>query len=523
MKKIAFLFAALAALAVSCQKASVTDEVPARGIEKTFLVSAPETRTTLDGLSVKWAAGDEINVIAATTGNQYTFTLSEGEGTTSGTFTGTLDADDAEETTFYAVYPNIAIRKASLANDILEADASLGAVQTAVKGGFDPHFALMTAVSGADGQFTFRHGAAYFKIAIGNEDVVSVNLKTSNTRFQGRPQIVASTGAYSNIQGAQDNIALSAAEGSTLERGATYYIPVLCKNSNLKVLTLTYNFSDGTSKSKSTEAKSSVKLELGKVYDLGTPTFSLAPEIAADGIVLEADATSGSIAYTVTNPVEGQSVTATLEEGVDWISNLVVGDAAVTFDCTANTGTEARTATVTLRYEGAESVAVTVRQKEPNAAPESHEYVFYLNSSGEIVQLMDGEACDYFTVSGSNKLQCSASGYFGVDSYTVDGLTLNYAKKIDGSNNVAFTTRTGYDSTVRFYCAGRNIGESGAKMNLVDGAGNKVVALDLPWADDSAVLVDSGLTALTAGTTYNFSKSKEVGLFYVIVTENEIQ
>ena len=523
MKKIALLFAALAALAVSCQKASVTDESPVKGIEKTFLVSAPETRTTLDGLSVKWAADDEINVIAAKTGNQYTFTLSEGKGTTSGTFTGTLDAEDAAETSFYAVYPNIAIRKASLANDLLDADESLGAVQTAVKGGFDPHFALMTAIVGADGQITFRHGVAYFKITIGNEDVVSVNLKTSNTRFQGRPQIVASTGAYSNIQGAVDNITLSAAEGSTLEKGATYYIPVLCKNSTLKKLTLTYTFSDGTSTSKSTEAKSSVKLELGKVYDLGTPTFSLAPTIAADGIVLEADATSGSIAFTVTNPVEGQSVTAALEEGVDWISNLEVGTSAVTFDCTANTGTEARTATITLSYEGAESVAVTVRQKEPDAVPENHEYVFYLNSSGEVVQLMDGEACAYFTVSGSNKLQCSASGYFGVDSYTVNGLTLNYAKKIDSSNNVTFTTRTGYDSTVRFYCAGRNKSETGAKMNLVDGAGNKVVALDLTWADDMAVLVDSGVKALTPGTTYTFSKSKEVGLFYVIVTENEIQ
>ena len=374
MKKLAFLLAAVAALTVSCQK-EPTETVPARGIEKTFLVSTPETRTTLDGLSIKWAANDEINVIAATTGNQYTFTLSDGAGSASASFTGNIVEEDAEETTFYAVYPNVAIRPASLANDLLEVDKPLGDTQTAVKDGFDPHFAVMTAISGEDGKFIFRHGVAYLKVTIGNEDVVSVNLKTGGSRFAGRPQIYASSGAYSNIQGAQDNITLAASEG-TLEQGATYFVPVLCKNSSLKTLTLTYTFGDGTVKTISTEAKSSVKLEFGKVYDLGTPTFVLVPTILAkDPSSLEYDATSGSFTFELLNPVEGQSVTAALEEGVEWISNVAVGDGVVTFDCEPNTGDE-RSAVITLSYEGAEDVEVTVKQKEAGAVSEDYVWDF---------------------------------------------------------------------------------------------------------------------------------------------------
>ena len=427
MKKITFLFATVAALAVSCQKEPVNEPVPASaGVEKTFVVSSPETRTMMDGLAVKWAEGDEINVVAATTGNQYTFTLSEGAGTGSATFKGILAEDDAEETVFYAVYPNVAIRSASLANDILELDKTLGTTQTAVKDGFDPDFAVMTAIVGEDGKFTFRHGVAYFKVTIGNEDVVSVNLKTSNTRFGGRPQYLASTGDYSTIQNAQDNITLAPSEG-TLEYGATYYIPVLCKNSNLKTLTLTYTFSDGTVKSMSTDAKSSVKLALGKVYNLGTPAFIMVPTIVVtDPSALEYDATSGSFTYGLENPVEGQTVTAALAEGIDWISNLAVGDGVVTFDCEPNAGDE-RSATITLSYEGAEDVEVTIKQKAAGAV--SEDYVWDFSSSEWTAELASkGNANSDITnwVSTVDGLTWTSVAKSKWNTRTIGGVTYTY-------------------------------------------------------------------------------------------------
>lgn len=87
------------------------------------------------------------------------------------------------------------------------------------------------------------------------------------------------------------------------------------------------------------------------------------PIIDANDVTLAYDATSGEIAYTVNNAVEGKSLSATTTTTVDWISNIVVGESSVTFTVTANDGTEDRSATITLSYDGAEDKTVTVTQK----------------------------------------------------------------------------------------------------------------------------------------------------------------
>ena len=85
------------------------------------------------------------------------------------------------------------------------------------------------------------------------------------------------------------------------------------------------------------------------------------PVINAEDVTIAYDATTGSIAYTIDNAVEGTSLMATTT--ADWISNITVGESAVTFTTTANEGTEDRTATITLSYTGAESKTVTVTQE----------------------------------------------------------------------------------------------------------------------------------------------------------------
>lgn len=87
------------------------------------------------------------------------------------------------------------------------------------------------------------------------------------------------------------------------------------------------------------------------------------PTINANDITLDYDATSGEIEYTIENPVPGTSLTATLESGIDWISNIYVGNGSVTFDCDENNGSTDRTATITLAYTGATSKDITVTQR----------------------------------------------------------------------------------------------------------------------------------------------------------------
>lgn len=87
------------------------------------------------------------------------------------------------------------------------------------------------------------------------------------------------------------------------------------------------------------------------------------PRITANNVTLEYDATSGEIAYTIDNPATGVNLTASLQQGIDWISNITVTSDKVTFTTTANEGNDDRSATITLSYTGATDKVITVTQK----------------------------------------------------------------------------------------------------------------------------------------------------------------
>lgn len=380
MKKY-FFFIVSAALLLSCSKeASQVEPVqePVR-IHKVFTATSDVTKTFLDGMDVKWAAGDKINVVAYTTGNQYTFSLTSGANTTSAVFEGEIDEADAAETNFIAVYPdaNVQINKGDTpSKDIIEYLAATNGDHvkyfisdvtpvTAIQDGFDGRYAPMTAVL-SGGKFTFRHGAAFFKVKIGVEGVKTVKLTAEGSaRFNGRPKYVLETGLNSTVESAKPYIYASPDGDDTFVKDGVYYIPVLTKQSNVGNLMITYTLEDGTtSKSLRTSAFSSIKLTAGKVYDLGCPPieFAAGPEIIPVAPAkLEADALNGSFTYSVNNPDGVSSVTASKKSG-DWISDVAAADGTVTFNCTANTGEE-RTAVITLTYPGAEDVDVTVTQK----------------------------------------------------------------------------------------------------------------------------------------------------------------
>ena len=92
-------------------------------------------------------------------------------------------------------------------------------------------------------------------------------------------------------------------------------------------------------------------------------TPSTDPAINADDEVnLAYDETSGSIPYTISNPVDEVELEANLQSGITWITNLTVGDESVSFNTTANDSDQSRSAEITLSYEGANDVIVTVNQ-----------------------------------------------------------------------------------------------------------------------------------------------------------------
>lgn len=93
-------------------------------------------------------------------------------------------------------------------------------------------------------------------------------------------------------------------------------------------------------------------------------------KVAQEGpVAAEAAGGEYSFSYEVTNPVDGAELTASAD--ADWISAISTADAKVTFTVAANETTEARSASITLSYTGAENVTVTVEQAAGEAAPTS--------------------------------------------------------------------------------------------------------------------------------------------------------
>jgi len=134
------------------------------------------------------------------------------------------------------------------------------------------------------------------------------------------------------------------------------------------------------------------------------------PVITADDVTLAYDATSGEIDYTIDNPVAGANLSATTT--ADWVSGIAVTTDKISFTTTANDGTEDRTATFTLSYEGATDKPVTVIQKHyvPDYATLPFEYDG--NGTGDLPQ--------GFTVSGLGTYNSSPAMKFdGAGDYAI--------------------------------------------------------------------------------------------------------
>lgn len=105
MKKnyFAFVCAICALTLFSCQKEDNTPEdvIPDGYTQLTLSAVSDETKTTLDGTAVKWAAGDQIKVYCSDE-SAYDFELVGEGGSATGDFTGLVPSG---KTALYAVYP----------------------------------------------------------------------------------------------------------------------------------------------------------------------------------------------------------------------------------------------------------------------------------------------------------------------------------------------------------------------------------------------------------------------------------
>ena len=541
MKKIfAFTVAALSLLAVSCNKEVAPESM--KMVSKTFTVTAPDgTRTELSGtMDVVWSTDDEINVIAVNSGNQYTFTLTKGAGTATAKFSGQLKEEDAEETEFYALYPNVPIRLEEIDSNDNRYALDQGQLiindpvttQEAVKGSFPTAAAFMTASADADGNFAFHHGAAYFKLTIPEDDITTIHFEVDGkARLGGRPVYAVTDGTTFQVNGAKSFMDFTCESG--FEKNAVYYVPVLTKQSTCGNLTITFTKASGASCNVTTKSLTDKKLQSGKIYDLGCPPADFTTKIVVEDMSIGPEKVSSTdctpVVFRVVNPLPGYKVKGSRNAAAVWFSphdiqyeDMGTSGTMTYYTADANTGTEPRSVQITLTYynaantsEVAATATFTLTQKAPGAATEEHEHVLYYNSSNELVNLSDGETGTYFTATGKTDL--SSDYYQDFNPWTIGEYSSTKGVKLNSSGKVTFTTSGSLNSTVQFWFIRRKTGDDTAKIQLVPASGDAVV-FDTPYD----TIGDSGEIPLAKGTAYTIQQqSKEQALLLVIVKETE--
>ena len=536
MKKCLMIAAVMLPVMLGCQKEQTVtpDESAPKLVSKSFTVSMPDTRTYLDdnGKSVVWDEGDVINIIGVTadgTVGQYPFTLKAGDGgKASVTFEGAVGAEDV---TFYAVYPNYEIDAAKISTSLLLLKSNLpyegdNMQQKGYKGGFDPEFGLMVAVADDLGNLPFNHVMSFFKFVIGVDNVTKVTFSTTgDIRFGARVQYNVASGDI-DTQSAKKAVDLTPAEGNTFEKDKTYYLAFPTRTGKkIKNLSIAYTNTGGVTSSVSVNNADFLNLipDPGKIYNIGCPPISFTPVIQAETPAkLAFDAEEGSFTYSISRAPDGAVASASVPSD-SWISNVTVSGNTVSFECSKNDAADAeeRTAVITLSYEGAEPVEVTIAQgvEGGSSGPVINTYKLYVDNKKELVNTAFGDGLYYNVGTGTSILDCNSNNYFGTaTSYTINGIAYQYARKLDNSNPLSFTVSSGASATLKFYCARREETKT-TSIKVSDGSTN-IVNAELAWADGQAVLYESDLLELTAGKTYSFAKSGDnIGIFYVEVVE----
>lgn len=167
--------AVLMAVAGSCKKNQNQDTS-----SFSASIEVDESRTYLDGMTVKWSEGDQIIVYGG--GAPKTYTLSTGDGTQTATFTTTGGVQPAS--TYHAFYP--ASSCTGVSGDVFT--FTMPATQTYTSGGFMNNLNPMAAKNDGNGGTTlgFRNAFAILKVsATGNNcAITSIELTTTGNAYQ---------------------------------------------------------------------------------------------------------------------------------------------------------------------------------------------------------------------------------------------------------------------------------------------------------------------------------------------------
>lgn len=254
--------AALAGLAGCAKENADSPEKNPTGNTLVTLTANQENAETKAEISsenskiINWTTYDAITVIDGA-GNNVEFTLTEGEGTSSGKFKGEVSKTADSYIALYPYQKDVTASEGTLKGVVLKSE------QTAVAGSFDPEAALMMAVAETGStDLSFKNIVGFVKVTptvscaritlVSNNSESKLAGTADITMTDGKPTVTVTEGASSSVSIV-----------GNIEAGKTYYIAIFPGTLD-KGFRLVFTTSDGQDTYKSTEKPLEIKRNLVK-------------------------------------------------------------------------------------------------------------------------------------------------------------------------------------------------------------------------------------------------------------------
>ena len=290
MKKFIFSFAVVAAMFASCSQDAdleiVDNGAKAEAITSVNASSESGTRAVVDGTSIKWQTGDKLGVLGTNTSSEAkntAYTLSSGEGTTTGSFTN----NDSEINTISAtMYPYQEGAAWDATNSKLTLE--IPSVQTGVKGSFDPKAAIMYAFGSSTDQ-ALKLAVNFLKVTIGagETNVHSITISSTTTVLSGKMEVTSSS-VTAAPEGTFKSVTLTAGANKCFEAG-DYYIAVKAGDIVSPYVSYVYYNNDHTATEKTKAGTTTLAFDGKNVrgisanFSSGTVTTRTAVQLWANG------------------------------------------------------------------------------------------------------------------------------------------------------------------------------------------------------------------------------------------------
>jgi len=222
MKKTNVMMLALAVIVSACSKEAPESGKPGdkKMIDVVFDAQSDDTKTVLDGKTVKWEKGDSISIIWGTDAEDQTKAYASASGAST-----TFPATVAEADNYYAVYPASVVASKSSSE---EYELLLNVPKTQY-GSFSRSNITVASTTKEEMSLSFKNLCALVKFELSRSDVKEVRFKGNNNESvvgDGVQVKLGTTPSVVGINTTRKETIIKPASSTTFDAG-TYYFAIL--------------------------------------------------------------------------------------------------------------------------------------------------------------------------------------------------------------------------------------------------------------------------------------------------------